>query len=91
MLCALPSSQISTASLTTRSTLALRASWEYLAQPQRRRAAYYGRILDERRVVRDGRRNERVVKRAVSAYPVKRESAALPKIPDISEEIVIVK
>ena len=48
-------------------------------------------ILDERRVVRDGRRNERVAMRAVGPYPVKRGSAALPKIPDISEEIVIVK
>ena len=66
-----------------------------LAVQQRRRAVYcrtlIAEILDEREVVRIGRRNERVVKRAVSPYPVKRESATLPKIPDIAKEIVIVK
>ena len=63
----------------------------YLAEPQRRRVAYYRRILDARQVARDGHRNKRVVKWAVSPYPAKRGSVALPKISDISEEIVIVK
>ena len=61
----------------------------------RRRESHYrtiiAEILDEREGVRTGRRNERAFKRAASPYQVKRESATLPKVPDIAKEIVIVR
>ena len=63
--------------------------------PPRRRKAFHDavldEILDERVIVRRGRRNWRAVKRKMSSFPVRPHGPPLAPIPDIQERIKIIK
>ena len=63
--------------------------------PPRRRKAFHesvlDEILDERVAARRGRRNRRGVKRKMGSYPLGPNGPPLAALPDIQENIRIVK
>ena len=63
--------------------------------PPRHRKAFHEAVLDEileeRVVLRGGRRNPRGVKRKMSSFPLRRNQPIRPNVPDIEKRIRIIK